>query len=57
MHVCIYLDFLVALVVKNWPANAEDIRDMVSINPWVKKISWRWGWQCTPVFLPGESHV
>ena len=25
-------------------------------NPWVRKISWRWAWQSTPVFLPGESH-
>ena len=25
-------------------------------NPWVGKIPWRREWQCTPVFLPGESH-
>ena len=25
-------------------------------DPWVGKISWRWAWQPTPVFLPGESH-
>ena len=25
-------------------------------NPWVRKIPWRWQWQPTPVFLPGESH-
>ena len=25
-------------------------------NPWFRKIPWRWGWQPTPVFLPGESH-
>ena len=25
-------------------------------NPWVGKIPWRRKWQCTPVFLPGESH-
>ena len=25
-------------------------------NPWVRKIPWRWAWQPTPVFLPGESH-
>ena len=24
--------------------------------PWVRKIPWRRKWQCTPVFLPGESH-
>ena len=23
---------------------------------WVRKISWRRAWLCTPVFLPGESH-
>ena len=26
-------------------------------NPWVGKIPWRRKWQCTPVFLPGKSHV
>ena len=41
-----------ALVVKNLPANAGDIRDM----GWVWKIPWRKAWQPTPVFLPGESH-
>jgi len=25
-------------------------------NPWVRKNPWRWEWQPTPVFLPGESH-
>ena len=25
-------------------------------NSWVRKIPWRRAWQCTPVFLPGESH-
>ena len=39
----------VALVVKNPPVNAGDVRD-----PWMGKISWRI-WQTTPVFLPGES--
>ena len=24
--------------------------------PWVRKIPWRWEWQPTPVFWPGESH-
>ena len=43
----------VALVVKHPPANAGDIRD--GFNPWVRKIPWRRAWQCTPVFLPGES--
>ena len=33
----------VALVLKNLPANAGDIRDVVSR-----------AWQPTPVFLPGE---
>ena len=26
------------------------------ISPWVRKISWRWKWQSTPVFLPRKSH-
>ena len=27
-----------------------------SFHPWVRKIPWRWKWQPTPVFWPGESH-
>ena len=42
-----------ALVVKNLPANAGDIRDEGS---WVRKIPWRRTWQCTLVFLPAESY-
>ena len=46
--------FQVALMVKNLPANAKDIRDQVrSLDP---KIPWRRVWQPTPVFLPEESH-
>ena len=25
-------------------------------DPWVGMLPWRRKWQCTPVFLPGESH-
>ena len=25
-------------------------------DPWVRKIPWKRAWQCTPVFLSGESH-
>ena len=25
-------------------------------SPWVRKIPWKWKWQPTPVFLPGESY-
>ena len=28
----------------------------VWFHPWVGKIPWRRAWQCTPVFLTGESH-
>ena len=45
----------VALVVKNPPTNAEDVR--LQFDPWVGKISWRRAWQPTPVFVPGESHA
>ena len=45
----------VALVVKNPPANAENVRDAGSI-PGVGKIPWRRAWQSALVFLPGESH-
>ena len=41
-------------MVKNLPANAGDIRH--EFDPWVRKITWRWAWQPTAVFLPGESH-
>ena len=44
----------VVLVVKNLPANAEDIKD--ASYPWVEKFPWRRAWQPTKVFLPGESH-
>ena len=44
---------LVALVVKNPPANAGDKR--CGFDPWVGKIPWWRVWQPSPVFLPGES--
>ena len=44
----------VALVVKNLPANAEDIRDTGSI-PGSGRSSWRKAWQPNSVFLPGKS--
>ena len=43
-----------ALVVKNPPANAGDIK-RCWFNPWVGKIPWRRAWQPTPGFLPEES--
>ena len=52
-----YLEDLpqVAVMVKDPPANAGDIRDMGSI-PEVGRFPWRKAWQPTVVFLPGESH-
>ena len=44
-----------ALVVKNPPANAGDVRRH-GFDPWVGKIPWRRAWQPTPVFLPEETH-
>ena len=44
----------VALVVKNPPASAADLRDR--FDAWVGKIPWRREWQPTPVLLPGKSH-
>ena len=44
----------VALVVKNPPANAADMRQ--GFDAWVRKIPWRREWQPTPVLLPGKSH-
>ena len=43
-----------ALVVKNLPANVEDMRCWS--NHWVGKIPWRRAWQPSPVFSPGEFH-
>ena len=43
----------VALVVKNPPAKAGDIRDAGLI---CRSIPWRREWQPTPVLSPGESH-
>ena len=44
----------VALVVKNPPANAGDMR--LGFDPWARKIPWRRARQPSLVFLPGESH-
>ena len=56
MYVYTYLGASqVALVVKNPPANAGDIRDTGSI-PGLGRSPWRRPWQHTPVFLPRESH-
>ena len=54
-HTHTYKASQVALVVKNLPANAGDLRD-TGFDPWVRKIPWRRKWQPIPVFLPGESH-
>ena len=48
------LGFQVALVVKNPPVKAGDVRDMGSVPGW--EDPWRRKWQSTPVFLPGKSH-
>ena len=46
----------VALVVKNLPANAGDLRDSGSIPGLGKSPGGGDGEDPTPVFLPGESH-
>ena len=46
--------FQVAVVVKNPPANARDMRHR--FHPWVRKIPWKRAWQPAPALLPGESH-
>ena len=43
---------MVALVVKNPPANAGDVDSISELGT----IPWRRKWQPTPVFLPGKSH-
>ena len=52
IHVKIWA-FQVVLVVKNLPANAENIV-RCGFNLWVGKIPWRRKWHPTPVFLPGD---
>ena len=42
-------------MVKNFPANAGDVRDAGSI-PRLGRFPWKRAWQPTPVFLPGEPH-
>ena len=44
----------VALVIKNPPPNAGDIRHR--FEPWFRNTPWKRAWQPTPVFLPGEIH-
>ena len=44
-----------AIVVKNPPDNAGDVRD-TSLIPGSGKIPWRRAGKPTPVFLPGEFH-
>ena len=46
---------LVAQLVKNLPANGEDIKKR-GFNPWVRKIPWGREWLPTLVLLPGKSH-
>ena len=48
-------DSEMALVVKNLPVKAGDIRDAGSI-PAFRRFPWRREWLPPPVFLPGESH-
>ena len=45
----------VALLVKNPPANAGDIK-RPGFSPCIGKIPWRRAWHPTPVFLPREPH-
>ena len=53
---CIPPKFMVLLMVKNLPDNAEDVRDSVLI-PGLGRFPWTLrAWQLTPVFMPGESH-
>ena len=48
--------FQAAQMVKNLPANAEDMGLIPGLDPWVRKIPRRKAWQPTVVLLPGESH-
>ena len=39
----------------NPPAKVGDVK-RCKFGHWVGKIPWRWKWQPTPIFLPGEFH-
>ena len=43
----------VVLAAKNPAINAGNMRQ--EFYPWAGKSPWRRAWECTPVFLPGES--
>ena len=47
----LYWVSLVVQIVKNMPAIWETWVQSL----WVEKILWRWTWQPTPIFLPGQS--
>ena len=55
LYTCICGAYQVVLVVKNLPANAEDIRDVGSI-PGLGRSPEGGQWHPTPVLLPGKSH-
>ena len=46
-----------ALVVKNLPAKAGDIKDSDSIPGSGRSLPWRRAWQPTPVVSPRESYI
>ena len=46
--------YTMALMVKNPPANAGDLRE-TQLRSWVRKMPWRRAGEPTPVLLPGES--
>ena len=58
-HICVFIHLRgavrVALILKNLPANARDVRDMGSI-PGPGRSPGGGAWQPTPVLLPAESH-
>ena len=54
-HLLVQWASQVALVVKNIPVNAGDVK-RCGFDPWTRNIPWRRKWQPTPVFLPGKSH-
>ena len=58
-HVCVYIHLCgavrVALILKNLPVNARDVRDIGSI-PGPGRSPGGGAWQPTPVLLPAESH-
>ena len=61
MHLCTCVGIIASYPTSQASLEAQQLRihlqcRIPGFDPWVGKIPWRRKWQCTPIFLPGESH-